>query len=344
MTTSSDLPLVSILIAAYNAAPTLEVAVQSCLQQTYSAVEVIVVDDGSTDETPALLARLAAGAGGRLRIVRKANGGLASARNAGMQAAQGRFIAWFDADDICHPERLLHQAAVLRALPQIDLVSSDFSAFIDEARDFEASHLMTYYLAVRRLGGVDRLYPDVDSVVLPDGARLAVRTGCIYEALLWGNFVHPPTVMFRRECLDRVGSCDESLRFSSDYDFFFRLARGARFAYVPEALLRYRRSDLQMSHRTRSGEMPLETLRIVERIAAQDAALATAKAAVLQRRRGESLLQAATEIGPADRRRALGLLQRGLRLHAAPLPAARAIARIVLPLPVQRALKALYRS
>jgi glycosyltransferase involved in cell wall biosynthesis len=337
-------PLVSILIAAYNAAATIDTAVESCLAQTWPAVEVVVVDDGSTDETPARLARLAEGAAGRLRVVRKANGGLASARNVGMQTARGRFLAWFDADDICQPDRVLREATVLCALPEVDLVSSDFSAFVDEARDFEDAHLMTYYLAARRLGGIAQIYPDLRRVAPPGGAPIAVRTGRVYEALLWGNFVHPPTVMFRRSCLDRVGRCDESLRYSSDYDFIFRLARSSRFAYLPQALLRYRRSDLQMSHRTRHGEMPLETVRILDRVAAEDSALARSKARLLARRRGESLVQAALEIGPADRAHALSLLLRGLRLHVAPLAATRALARIILPPAVPQFVRGLRAS
>ena len=99
------MPAVSVIIPAYNAAATLERALASVAKQTLSGIEILVVDDGSTDATPEILARMAA-ADRRLRILTQANGGVARARNAAIGAATGEWVATIDADDIWHPRKL----------------------------------------------------------------------------------------------------------------------------------------------------------------------------------------------------------------------------------------------
>lgn len=255
---------VSIVVPAYNCEATIADAVNSCLAQTYGDVEVIVVDDGSTDGTAQVLEQF----GGRIRVLRQSNAGLAAARNAGSRAATGQFVAWMDADDLATPERLRVQVGVLASRPAIALVSSDFSAFFTGAPDFADSHIVAYYASVRRQGGVDRIYAHRD-VIDPDrivrDRPVLLRWGDIYVPLLHGNLVHPPTVMVRRGVFDTVGWFDESLRYSSDYDLILRVARTGLFAYIDAPLLRYRISAMQMSQ-TGGATIPLETVRILERI------------------------------------------------------------------------------
>src|SRR5438132_14303342 len=98
-------PLVSVLIATYNARPFIAETLDSVLAQTYRGVEVIVVDDGSTDGTWEVLQSFA----DRIQCIAQANGGVAVARNAGLRAARGSFIALMDHDDICEPERIASQ-------------------------------------------------------------------------------------------------------------------------------------------------------------------------------------------------------------------------------------------
>mgnify|MGYP005826674425 CR=1 FL=1 len=106
-------PVVTVVIPSFNAAKTLSATLDSVLGQTIRDVEVVVVDDGSSDGTPEVLASYAA----QVRGIRQANGGLARARNAGLAVARGEFIALLDADDVCEPQRLEVQLAVLRELP-----------------------------------------------------------------------------------------------------------------------------------------------------------------------------------------------------------------------------------
>jgi len=331
-------PRVSIVIAAYNCQDTIAAAVRSCLDQTYPNTEVVVVNDGSTDSTADVLASF----GSRIRVVTQHNGGLAAARNAGTRAATGEFIAWMDADDLATPDRAAVEAAVLQLDSNLAVVSSDFTAFVDEAVDFDPSHISSYYNAFSRLGGAARIYEQVSTFQLPDGAR-PVRRGHVYEQLLWGNFVHPPTVMARREWLERAGPFDDSLRYSSDYDLLLRLAHIGEFAFVEAPLLRYRRSPTQMSGSASSRIMPFETIRILEKARAADPSLDVRLAALFKRRMAESLVTAAAAIGPTERIKALSLLWAGLRQRFVLKPSLVALIRIALPDAIRRLMTATYR-
>lgn len=317
---------VSIVIAAYNCARTLPATLDSCLAQTHSDTEIVVVDDGSTDDTAAVLASY----GTRIRVISQPNGGLASARNTGMRAARGEYLAWMDADDLMASGRVLLQAAVLASDDAIELVCSDFSAFVEPECDYDPSHISRYYSAVTRLGGLTNIFPQSREIAA-DGTTATVRAGAVYLALLSGSFVHPPTVMVRRTLFERAGYFDESLRYNSDFDFILRASRLGRYAYVDAPLLRYRRSDTQMSHSAAGGRIPLETVRILEKVRQEDPETYTRQEKLMRHRMAELLIDAADVIGPADRRRALGLLRDGLRHQVLMGAAAHALARIVVP-------------
>lgn len=316
---------VSMVIPAFNCAGTIASAIESCLAQDYEDLEVIVVNDGSTDRTREVLESF----GTRIKVVhQQRNGGLASARNTGQRAATGEYLAWMDGDDLAMPTRARLQACVLATQPEIGLVSSDFSAFMTAEVDFESSHLASYYDAISRVGGVEAAYPVSVSPVEVGSRAVAVRTGDVYEALVWGNFVHPPTVMVRRSLLEEVGYADERLRYSSDYDLIVRLARRTRFGFIEAPLLRYRRSIGQMSHGA-GARMELETASILERLRREDPVIDSRLRSVFRTRLAESHIQAAESIGTSDRRRALDLLVRGLRQKVLAGPALLALGRIV---------------
>jgi len=331
---------VSVVIPAFNAAATIGAAVESCLVQDHRDVEVIVVDDGSTDGTADVLLAF----GDRIVVVSQANAGLAAARNAGQRAATGEFIAWMDADDLMVPSRIRVGAEVLRRHPEVVLVSSDFSAFTDPESDFDLSHWATYYSAVGRLGGMAAVFPEELPPVELDGRSLAVRSGVVYESLLWGNFVHPPTVITRRTALEAAGWSDSSLRYSSDYDLILRLARQGPFAFVDAPLLRYRRSPGQMSHVHAGVTMQLETVRILDQVREAAPELGTRLDALLRRRRAESLIGAANHIGPTDRGKAMAHLMEGLRSKLLAVPALLALGRIATTPAMVQAVKHALRA
>lgn len=207
-------PEISVIIPSYNAARYVAEAVESSLDQTLPPLEVIVVDDGSTDETGEILRRY----GDRIRLVRQPNGGLPNARNRGIRESRGDLIALLDADDVWVPDKLEKQWRRLRDHPDAGLVHSDFLYWFTEGDEKVPSN------------GLNR-----------------ERSGQCLGKMFLGNGVNSSTALIRRACLDRVGLFDESLRACEDYDFFLRFARHYEFAYVDEQLALYRQHASNMS-------------------------------------------------------------------------------------------------
>lgn len=187
---NASFPIVTVIVPTYNRAWTLRAAVDSVLAQEGPAFELVAVDDGSTDETPDLLAEY----GGRLRTIRQENRGVSAARNRGIDAARGDLIAFLDSDDRWLPGKLAAQVAFFAERP-------------------DALICQTEELWIRR--GV-RVNPR---------RRHRKRSGMIFEPSLELCLVSPSAVMVRRELFDRVGRFDESLPACEDYDLWLRVAR-----------------------------------------------------------------------------------------------------------------------
>lgn len=200
-------PLVSVVIPVYNGEDFVEEAVESALRQTLRAREVIVVDDGSTDRTPARLARF----GTRIRRLRKPHGGTAGALNLGISRAYGEFIAWLSADDVFLPEKLALQVAAMAGHPDAGLCYTD------------------WYV----IDGAGRLTGRIGAPSLRTRKEAAA-------ALLQSCCINGSTVLVRREALARAGPFNEAYRQAHDYDMWLRLARDYRFVHVPRPLIKYR--------------------------------------------------------------------------------------------------------
>src|SRR6266851_4746743 len=204
----SQAGLVSVIIPAYNDAATIERTISSVLNQTYSNLEVLVVDDGSTDETAVLVQRMA-DVDPRIRLLQKANGGLVSARNHGIAHSGGEFIAPIDADDLWHPEKIEKQVAVMRDRgDQVGLVYC-WSRAIDEQ---------------------DRVLWDVT----PCNLR-----GSVYAALIIRNFLSSGAPLVRKCCAEAVGGYDATLASRGapcceDLKFNLDIAERCDFDLVPE--------------------------------------------------------------------------------------------------------------
>jgi glycosyltransferase involved in cell wall biosynthesis len=224
-------PLVSVLLAAHDDASFLGEAIDSILRQTLSDLELIVVDDASTDETPLVLHRID---DERVRVFRnEEQAGLAASLNRGLEYAEGRYVARLDADDVALPERLQRQVERLRAEPRCAVVGSAI-VDLDESGHAGATH------------------------VLPAGAR-SLR----WHALFSSPFFHP-TVVVDREVLDKHGlRYDSEYLESEDYDLWTRLFAFADGANLTTPLVRkrvhagqasLRRSDVQESFQRRVAE------------------------------------------------------------------------------------------
>lgn len=214
----SDEPLVSIIIPSYNAAAYVKEAVDSALAQTYKAIEILVVDDGSKDNTKEVLGPYIKS--GAIKYIFQENKGLSGARNTGIAQAKSEFIALLDADDIFLPEKLAHQMAYLIAHPDCDISYCDLFHFWDGEEDKLLKLDYKYY------SGAD---------VLPN--------------LIKTDFIAPLTMVIRRTVFDRFGVFDVTFKRSEDLEFLVRiLSRGANICFLNERLakLRLRRtSNLQ---------------------------------------------------------------------------------------------------
>jgi glycosyltransferase involved in cell wall biosynthesis len=207
-------PLVSVVIATFNTAQFLRKAVESVLNQTHANTELIIVDDGSTDETPTLLDELRSDP--RVRKQRIRNCGAYAARNVGIGMARGTYVAFLDADDEWLPNKLERQLAAFQQSTSIGVVYSAYECI-------NASGQTTFKPQIR------------------------ARWGRVSEELLIDNFVNFSSAVVRLDVLRASGGFDDRHRMGMDYDLWLRLSTVCDFAYVDECLVRYRVWDGQIS-------------------------------------------------------------------------------------------------
>lgn len=235
--------LVSIVIPTYNRATLLARAIDSACLQTHTKIEILVVDDGSTDHTETVV-RSRYGTDPRVRYFRQENQGVAGARNSALAASRGDFIAFLNSDDIWRPWKLELQLACLQRAPQIGMVWTDMRALRPDGTTLADVYLRTMYRSWRQFHA-DSLFvatqPITDLVPgLPEAASRMCYLGDIYAAMALGNLVHTSTVMLRRERLDRVGKFNEALTHAGeDYDFHLRTCREGPVGFADVATIDY---------------------------------------------------------------------------------------------------------
>jgi glycosyltransferase involved in cell wall biosynthesis len=212
------MPTVSVITPAYNVERYLDDSAQSVLQQTYADLELIIVDDGSTDRTPEVIDGIRRADPARVRSITVPNNGPSAARNAAMRLARGEFLALLDSDDIWERQFLARQMAVFAERPDVDLVSGNGR-----------------YLGSRWHGRPVGPWPDPRppltlATIISDERAVFVMT------------------VFRRRVLEAIGGFNESLRGNEDFDFWLRAAlAGFAFARNDEPLAWYRRRDDSLS-------------------------------------------------------------------------------------------------
>ena len=314
-------PLVSVVIPAYNAGSTLEETLGSLLAQTYPNIEIIVVNDGSSDTTADVLRAF----GNKVQPIYQTNSGLPVARNTGCLVAVFDIIALIDADDLCEPNRVAVQICALRNCPDAVLCTSDFSAFSQNG-PVSASYGSTYYSMIADSAhGLRALYPNYLQIKTDNtscagtqdvNAPIDAYTGNVYRQLVHGNFVHPPTVMFRRNLLETAGLFDEGLSSTCDWEWLVRASRKGDFVHIKQSLLRYRLSPNQMSLKHRAhGVNALEILRTLEKIFESDPDLLQTNYARIRRHRGNINNDVAYALAGNDKIRSAVFLARGVWLN-----------------------------
>lgn len=198
--------LVSVVIPVYNAEKTIEQTVMSVVNQTYNLIEIIAVNDGSTDNSIEILKRLRASYIDVMPIciIDQENGGVSKARNIGMKCARGKYIALLDADDVWLPNKLAKQIEILLANPHID------------------------FLGTSRNGQVlKRWFFKRFSYLTPISAKL----------LLYKTFFVTPTVIFRRDVLNDIGYFDETQRYAEEGNYWIRIAQRKRCFLLNESFV-----------------------------------------------------------------------------------------------------------
>jgi glycosyltransferase involved in cell wall biosynthesis len=268
------LPTISVVIPAYNAGRLIRETLESVVAQSIRPMEIVVVDDGSTDDTYEAVSQF----GEKVSCIRQANGGLASARHAGIAAAKGDLIALMDADDLCEPDRLLVQAAYMVEFPDVALCATGFSAF-DENGTMSDSFASSYYGTIGGSpNGLDDIYPVREAfrvaLEMPlskeEYRSMTTYRGNVYERLALGNFLHPPTLMVRRELVRQEGNYDLASRSMCDWDWLIRLSRSGQVGYIDAPLLRYRVSDTQLSSERYRARRYADTLQVIQRTISRD--------------------------------------------------------------------------
>lgn len=209
------LPQVSVIIPVYNQEKYIKECVDSVINQSYSNIEIIVVDDGSTDKTPDILRTY----GDKIKYIRQENQGPSSAVNKGIRSANGSLICWLGSDDLYMPNKIERQVEFLQNDQSISVVYSDYITIDSYGNEINKVHIS---------------HPSQEKFT---------------RMLLIRNFINGSTVMMRRECLDNVGFYDENLGADPDGDMWFRLLKnGYKFGHIPEPLVKYRWHQNNVSH------------------------------------------------------------------------------------------------
>ena len=216
------MPLISIVIPTYNRSAMIVDAIHSVLSQPMKDVEILVVDDGSTDPTRQVLEEYTVD--GSIRYLWQSNAGECCARNFGIQNARGKYIAFLDSDDLYGMDCFQKRIEIMENHPEIGLVHGDFEKFLG---DFE------------NLGRRDTSW----------------FQGKLYPGILghWSSLIHPSTVMVAAEIFNKVGYFRPDLHWGGDLEMWWRIARQYEFAHVPDILARVRVHSASVSA-NRKGE------------------------------------------------------------------------------------------
>ncbi len=222
MKVSASDPLISIIVCTYNRADMLKEAMRSIFAQEYRPVEILLFDDGSTDNTP----EVAAGYGERVRYYRQENKGIGAARTAACQLAQGEYISFQDDDDLMPPDRISCLYEALQQHPRAVFAAGDL-AYIDGEGKLTGKK-STFKIAAK------------------DNKPLLIEDG--YKAVLWPLITPVPhTTLFRKTDGERIGWVDEQFRKLEDIDFFARLGQLGPVVYVPKVVSYHRIGHAQLT-------------------------------------------------------------------------------------------------
>ena len=232
MTKAPDtlLPRISVVIPAYNKEQQIRAAIDSALRQSYPPLEVIVVDDGSTDKTASIAEQAGA------KVISQQNAGISAARNHGAAEALGEWIAFLDADDLWLSNKLEVQCREAARFPEAAFIGSDFS------REQGSAVRSTSWISTRKV------YQDVVGARVHEPA-VSLTPDELAVCLSSENFIPTSSVMVKRDLLHRVGGFDEAMSLCEDHECWMRLLRAHCAVIVQSPLVRFQmHSGSTLSH------------------------------------------------------------------------------------------------
>ena len=216
------MPRVSVIIPAFNAATFILLTLRHALLSSYKDFEIVIVNDGSTDDLLAILQ----GCDPRVRVISQPNRGMSAARNLGIEYSDSEYIALLDSDDIWHPEKLTAQVSLMDARPDVGLCFGEFRAW-------------------------DGIAP----IVFPDGVNpesiVSELSGWIYHKLVLVSWALPSTLLFRRDVISNLGPFLTEDSQTDDWEFVIRASRHYQFAKLAAVIALYRQHPAQLSKKLR---------------------------------------------------------------------------------------------
>jgi len=257
---------VSVIIPSYNCAPYLPDAISSVLQQSYKNLEIIIVDDGSTDNTEKTVETFL----GRIEYIKQVNQGVSAARNTGMKMATGDLVAFLDADDTWFPEKIAVQLEIFNRHPDIAGIFSDFALcdkngkVTHEGFVTREYHIFNYYKYTW-----ERIFPNHEKVTLTTNGNstpFSVFYGDVFQSLYVGNFIKTSSFIIKREVPGTVGYFTPERRTQEDYEYWLKIASRYSFAYIDSPLLCTRRRPNQLTSKSEIFDIVNQSLEVIETI------------------------------------------------------------------------------
>ena len=226
--------LVSVVVPTYNAGRYVGEAIESVLRQTYKNFELIVIDDGSTDNTEEVVKRY----GKQVRYIKQKNSGIAEARNRGIHAARGELISFLDADDVFLKHKLERQVRYMSDHPDCAMVYGNYS-MMDEDGTLIHEDMFAHM-------------------------GVSCRSGMVLKELLLRCFIWTCTVVVKEEVFQKLGFFDSKFVSGQDYDMWMRIAAAYKTGCVSEPLSVYRQNPNSITHKKAAARKPAEIL-VVEK-------------------------------------------------------------------------------
>ena len=240
----------SVIIPTYNRGKYICQAIESVFQQTTKDIEVIVVDDGSTDNTKEVIRPYLK----NIKYISAENGGAAHARNIGMEAATGEYIAFLDSDDLYYPYKIKLQTDVLDKFPDIAMVCTEASAF-NEAGYWDEYHLKKYHAPAYVGKGLTYEKIFSENILLKDAGldsgnweNKKIYMGNIFDTYIKNLVIFTMSAMFRRNILNTIGMQNTKYWLGEEFEFTLRICKNYKVGFIDVPTYKVRYHDNQISN------------------------------------------------------------------------------------------------